>query len=99
MTPNARSVGRADRLVKQALGRWPFGYQTEYSPSTLGRLLATHGFEEVGGEAVLRRRLSHDNRTFKFIRLVDQLVGSLVPDWGFYTYAFARRPQHTWSSE
>lgn len=91
MTPNRLSVGVLDRVLKEAVGRWPFGYQTEFSPGTLEKKMRSAGFCIQKTEGILRKRLPNDNTTFKMIGYLDRVISLVVKDWGFYSYVFATK--------
>lgn len=91
MTPNKLSFGVFDRKIKELLKLWPFGYQTEFSPRTLSKKLALSGFDIIKKESLLRRRLPHDNFTFKLIGCLDKIMNLIIMDWGFYSYVFATK--------
>lgn len=91
MTPNKKSLGVLDRKLKEWLGTWPFGYQTEYSPKELERLMTAQEFKILKREGLLRRRLPNDNRTVRVIGNFDRMMNLFVDDWGFFSYVFATK--------
>ena len=60
MTPNLLSFGFLDRVLKQALGKWHMGFQIEFSPKKLSKLLINSGFKDVKRKSILRKSLKHD---------------------------------------
>ncbi|MGA8116976.1 MAG: class I SAM-dependent methyltransferase [Actinocatenispora sp.] len=94
MTPNQLAFGFVDRLLKQSVGRWPFGYQTEYTPHALSALVSSCGLHVMKEEALPRRRLSTDSGSLRTVSKLDQVVNSMLSTWGFYSYVFARKPRH-----
>jgi ubiquinone/menaquinone biosynthesis C-methylase UbiE len=91
MTPNKLSLGVIDRRIKESLDRWPFGYQTEYAPNQLQKLLENYNFGINKTIGQLRRRLEKDNRSFKLISFSDQFLNLFNKHWGFYSYVFATK--------
>jgi SAM-dependent methyltransferase len=91
MTPNRYSFGRWQRLAACATGRWPYGYQDEYSPSELASAVSAVGLRVVKSEAVLRRRMDFEPAPLRWIRRLDSAMAAAVPSWGFYSYVFASK--------
>ncbi len=79
VVPNLLSIGPLDRLVKQLIGRWPYGFQREMSDMALKRLLAAAGFVRI--ETFARTR----NWKGQPIRLGRR--------YGWYLYASAIKPE------
>lgn len=47
MVPNKLSFGRIQRKILKKLGKWSFGYQTEFSPTELISMLENEGFKNL----------------------------------------------------
>ena len=91
MTPNRLSLGRWQRICWQKLGKWEFGYQTEYTTDELARLVSQAGLSSQKKEICLRRRSDNHCLKLQMIAVVDQLVNAVIPQWGFYSYVFATK--------
>lgn len=86
MTPNRYSFGRIDRLVKEVMKTWKFGYQTEYTTQQLTQLSEKSGFKIVESFVSLRHSNPNDSMSFKIISRVDQFVNIIFKNVGFYSY-------------
>ncbi|MGX7052297.1 class I SAM-dependent methyltransferase [Leuconostoc palmae] len=86
MTPNRNSFGRIDRLFKETLKKWKFGYQTEYTTQQLKSLSQKTGFSIVKSFVSLRRSKPNDSISFKIISRVDQFFNIFFKNVGFYSY-------------
>lgn len=95
MTPNRYSFGRWQRKLASASGRWPYGYQDEYSPEELSQELKREGLSILKTEAVHRRRMAHEPTALRWIRRLDAGLGVLSSSWGFYSYVFATKRSST----
>ena len=91
MTPNRLSLGKWQRICYQKLGKWEFGYQTEYTPDELVQLTQRAGLSSYRKEICLRRRSKNHCIPLQMIAMVDQLINALMPQWGFYSYVFATK--------
>jgi ubiquinone/menaquinone biosynthesis C-methylase UbiE len=92
MTPNKLSFGVLDRKIKQVVRQWPFGYQTEFTPVTLGKLANQVGFDVDQATVSLRRVLRTDSKALRAVSVLDQVFNCVIKDWGFYSYVFATKP-------
>lgn len=92
MTPNKRSFGPIDRNVQQMLGRWPFGYQTEYTPRQLKLIAEDAGFVTDKSVATQRPWIKHDKANMKLVSILDQGASFLFDDCGFYSWYIGRKP-------
>lgn len=91
MTPNSRSLGVADRKIKQLFGKWKFGYQTEYTRHELKEFCKSTGFTIIDDFTVVRNTLPEDTHSFKIITRCDRLLSKIFKDWGFYSYVIAMK--------
>ncbi|WP_236939169.1 class I SAM-dependent methyltransferase [Evansella clarkii] len=91
MTPNKLSLGVLDRVIKEVFNKWQFGYQTEYTPKQLSRLMEKGNFKTVKYFSNLRRGLENDTTSFKLISTTDQMVNVVNKNWGFYSYTIAEK--------
>ncbi len=87
MTPNRLSFGRIDRLIKEAIKKWKFGYQTEYTTRQLIQLSEKSGFKIVESFVSLRHSNPNDSISFKIISRVDQFFNIFSKNVGFYSYS------------
>lgn len=92
MTPNRFSFGVLDRKIKQAVRKWPFGYQTEFTPAALSKCANQAGFNVDQSTASLRRVLQTDSRALRAVSVLDQVFNCAIKDWGFYSYVFVTKP-------
>jgi ubiquinone/menaquinone biosynthesis C-methylase UbiE len=91
MTPNRHSMGRLERIIRQAMNAWPFGYQREYAPHERAALAEAAGFTVTLSTAALRQVFRHDSRSLRWIAKIDRLISVLMPTWGFYSYVIATK--------
>lgn len=91
MTPNSRSVGRAERIFKTVFGQWHFGRQIELSPQELQKMAFEAGFRVVRAESVLRDAQPGDCLGLKLVSKWDRLFNWFFPSWGFYSYVYAKK--------
>lgn len=91
MTPNRLSSGKWQRILCQKLGKWEFGYQTEYTPDELAVLVEQAGLSSQKTEVCLRYRSANHCLQLQLIAIFDQLVNAVMPKWGFYSYVFATK--------
>ncbi len=91
MTPNRRSTAALSRKIKQLLGIWTFGYQKEYSTDTLERWCIAAGLHVLSKHTLLRQESPVDDRLLKFFSMIDRWLSLMVPNWGFYSYVFAKK--------
>lgn len=91
MTPNKFSMGRIDRLFKQLIHKWNFGYQTEYSVKELADLCERTGFVVDKMFVDLRLSKKFDSTSFKIISTVDQFFNIFSKHVGFYSYVVLKK--------
>lgn len=91
MTPNKFSFGRVDRLIKKVFNIWKFGHQDEFSPEELSAMAIKAGLEVVKTDVVRRRQFKNDSTAFKFIFIIDSILGAFSSRWGFYSYVYATK--------
>lgn len=89
MTPNKISFGRIDRILKQLFGVWHMGFQDEFSPRELSRILKDSGFKKVESQVVLRPGMPNDSWSRKAVSYLDSIFHKYLTSWGFYSYTWA----------
>jgi ubiquinone/menaquinone biosynthesis C-methylase UbiE len=91
MTPNKKSFGRFDRIIKTLLGQWKFGYQTEFTTIELEQMTKLAGLVTLHKDTLTRSRFKNDSFAFKVIYSVDSIMKIFSKNWGFYSYVFATK--------
>ncbi len=88
MTPNKRSFGVLDRIMQQFIGKWPYGFQKELSPTSLLQLLKNGGFSEISYCVHSLILVPNVRKPFRLylIKVIDDLLKTIVKDFGFYLY-------------
>lgn len=92
MTPNRNSFGPWDRRIQQATGKWPFGYQTEYTPGDLKNLAENAGFVTCVSKSSQRPWFYKDKANMQVVSLLDKAASLIMPDRGFYSWYVGMKP-------
>ncbi len=91
MTPNKKSFGRIDRIMKMLFGCWKFGLQKEFDVDELEQMVEKSGLKVVKKETVIRKRFKNDSFAFRIIYAMDSFFSVFSDKWGFYSYVFATK--------
>ena len=85
MIPNKLSFGRVQRKIMNILGKWSFGYQTEFTPNEMMNILKEAGFRsiEVKTYNVFKPKKLD---SFYFIWLIDTICHFFKKDNYFHLY-------------
>lgn len=75
---NKYSIMFFDRIIKQFLHRWKYGYQKNWSPNKLQRKLECHGF------FVTNNSIKQGYGDFNTINKTDRTINHIIPCWGRY---------------
>ncbi len=82
--PNLFSTVLPSRLIKQFRGDWEFGYQREFTPAEMRRMLTRSGFADVRGQA---EGLGHSMAPW-----LERKLKAIVPNWGWYLFVVGWKP-------
>lgn len=93
MVPNRLSPTPWSRRWMQLRGTWFVGLQVEYTPTELQRWCESAGLEVVSKVALPRAYFPYDTPFIRTLGAIDRLFARLIPEWGWYAYAFARAPR------
>ncbi len=78
ITSNYYSVMYIDRIIKQILGVWKYGYQKNWSPKKFSELLLNKGFK-ISNFKILQGIGDFNNKT-----LLDKIINKVFANWGRY---------------
>lgn len=82
-TSNTRSMMYLDRRIREWAGRWPYGYQRNYTTKEFCQLLDAH-FDVIHDERV------HGAWDFPFAAAVDRGLGAISGDFSRYILAVCK---------
>lgn len=85
MVPNKLSFGRTQRKILESLNKWPFGFQQEFSPRELKKMMEDAGFTNI---QVTSYNVYKPNKinSFYFIWLIDKIINFFCKDNYFHLY-------------
>ncbi|MDD3183323.1 MAG: methyltransferase domain-containing protein [Alphaproteobacteria bacterium] len=92
MTPNKNSFGVIDRKAQLRIGKWPFGYQTEYTPNELKCISEEAGFKTLASFSSQRPLYLKDKLNLQMVGLLDRACSPFRPDSGFYSWYIGCKP-------
>lgn len=78
ISSNYYSLIFIDRIIKQLLNKWKYGYQKNWKPSKLKKLLIENGF------CVKKINVHQGFGDFGAINSIDRIINSIAPFWGRY---------------
>lgn len=78
ITSNSRSVLHWERLARERLHLWPYGFQRNWSPQQFRREA------EASGLAVTRMMTLHASFDYLLAAVGDRLIARVLPLWGRY---------------
>ena len=78
ISSNCYSVIFIDRLIKQLLGKWKYGYQKNWSPKKLEKKLIEHGF------FITETSIHQGFGDFNKLNRIDKIISKLSSSWGRY---------------
>jgi len=77
---NTRTTVYWARRIRQVIGRWPYGYQKNYTPHEFAALLQR--YFRLDGLTIL-----HTARDFSMHRVLDRVLSTFLAKWGRYLIA------------
>lgn len=81
--PNRFSLCPPSRLLLQAIGKWRFGYQVEFTPAQMVEFLKQAGFGKIV--------LFTDDVERSLCPPLDKLIRRFFPQWGWYIFCLGRK--------
>ena len=78
VSSNRYSMIWPQRILKQILGLWPFGYQVNIPFKQLSKLMSRHGFKIVEHEVI------NDIGDYRILGKIDRWLSKIFPGFGRY---------------